>query len=599
MNAAAAAVVVLNGRQAFDPRATLFAHNEPGTWYDASDLGTMFTDSAGTTPVTAVEQAVGLILDKSRGAALQDNIVVNGDFTSSTGWVLPGNWTISGGSANATGVGYMYRALSALAGTRVFRVDFEVTAYTSGTVQAYVHNGSSAVFTAAASALGKYSQLIVHSGVNELGFLANTFTGSVDNLVIREIAGTHAIQPTAASRPVLRNRYNLLTYSEQFDDAAWNKGNSTVTANTSVAPDGTTTADTFTSTAGSAQHYLQPGAGASVDAINVNYTGSISFKSGTHNFVTITYSGGSSDSWSAVTVDLSTGLITKTGNGATGTLVSSSISSQGNGWHKITLTASYSPGASGIYLWVSSNSSGTPTYGGYGMETWTAAGTETILVWGADLRRTIDTIYPYQRIEAATVYDSDASKFPLYLACDGSDDSLYTAANLDLSSTDKVTVFAGVTKLSDAAFGAIAELTANAASNNGSFYLVAGGGAGSLGALYGGAINGSALYAADFPTFTAPVTNAITQQMDIALATGADELTLRGDGIAATRSTTAGTNAGTGNFASAVLYIGRRNNASLPLNGRIYQLIVRGAASSAAEISSTERYIAGKQGRSL
>jgi hypothetical protein len=56
---------------------------------------------------------------------------------------------------------------------------------------------------------------------------------------------------------------------------------------------------------------------------------------------------------------------------------------------------------------------------------------------------------------------------------------------------------------------------------------------------------------------------------------------------------------GTGNFGSYPLYIGRRNNATLPFNGRIYQLIVRGAASSAAEIASTERYIAGKQGRAL
>jgi hypothetical protein len=41
-------------------------------------------------------------------------------------------------------------------------------------------------------------------------------------------------------------RANLLTYSEQFDNAAWAKFNSaTVTANTTTAPDGTTTADTF------------------------------------------------------------------------------------------------------------------------------------------------------------------------------------------------------------------------------------------------------------------------------------------------------------------------------------------------------------------
>jgi hypothetical protein len=39
---------------------------------------------------------------------------------------------------------------------------------------------------------------------------------------------------------------NLLTFSEQFDNAAWTKTNATVTANTTVAPNGATTADTIT-----------------------------------------------------------------------------------------------------------------------------------------------------------------------------------------------------------------------------------------------------------------------------------------------------------------------------------------------------------------
>lgn len=45
--------------------AALFANGEQGAWYDPSDFSTMFQDSAGTTPVTAVGQPVGRILDKS------------------------------------------------------------------------------------------------------------------------------------------------------------------------------------------------------------------------------------------------------------------------------------------------------------------------------------------------------------------------------------------------------------------------------------------------------------------------------------------------------------------------------------------------------
>ena len=42
-----------------------FANNEQGFVYDPNDLSTMFQDAAGTIPVTAVGQAVGLMLDKS------------------------------------------------------------------------------------------------------------------------------------------------------------------------------------------------------------------------------------------------------------------------------------------------------------------------------------------------------------------------------------------------------------------------------------------------------------------------------------------------------------------------------------------------------
>jgi hypothetical protein len=44
-------------------------------------------------------------------------------------------------------------------------------------------------------------------------------------------------------------RTNLLTYSQQFDNAAWGAyGAKTITPNSTIAPDGTLTADTFTST---------------------------------------------------------------------------------------------------------------------------------------------------------------------------------------------------------------------------------------------------------------------------------------------------------------------------------------------------------------
>lgn len=45
--------------------AALFTQGQQGAWYDPSDFTTLYQDSAGTTPVTAVEQPVGLMKDKS------------------------------------------------------------------------------------------------------------------------------------------------------------------------------------------------------------------------------------------------------------------------------------------------------------------------------------------------------------------------------------------------------------------------------------------------------------------------------------------------------------------------------------------------------
>lgn len=49
---------------AFSP-TQLFAAGERGAWWDPSDFSTMFQDTAGTVPVTAVGQTVKLLKDKS------------------------------------------------------------------------------------------------------------------------------------------------------------------------------------------------------------------------------------------------------------------------------------------------------------------------------------------------------------------------------------------------------------------------------------------------------------------------------------------------------------------------------------------------------
>ena len=167
-----------------------------------------------------------------------------------------------------------------------------------------------------------------------------------------------------------------------------------------------------------------------------------------------------------------------------------------------------------------------------------------------------------------------------YLSFDGTDDGMATPS-IDFTGTDKMTVWTGVRKLSDAAIGMIVELSASLSSNAGTFYLAAPQVAGA--AAYAFASRGSITVTNITAGATAPDTSVIVGVGDIS---GDIEL-IRRNGAQAGVSTA---NQGTGTYGNYPLYIGRRNNASLPFNGRIYQLIVRGAASNAGQIAAGEAW---------
>lgn len=104
---------VAAGVPAWSP-SSLFASGEQGAWYDPSDLSTLFQDAAGSTPVTAVEQPVGKILDKSgRGnhasqatsaarpvLSARKNLLTKTEDFADAAWTKL-NATLSGGSAGS------------------------------------------------------------------------------------------------------------------------------------------------------------------------------------------------------------------------------------------------------------------------------------------------------------------------------------------------------------------------------------------------------------------------------------------------------------------------------------------------------------------
>jgi hypothetical protein len=123
-----------------------------------------------------------------------------------------------------------------------------------------------------------------------------------------------------------------LQYSEQFDNVAWAKTNSTITANTTTAPNGTLTADTLSANGVLTAHYIgQP----SPLVLGVTYTMSIYAKANTNRYVQVYSSATAFGANFFVNFDLQDGVVGTAGSA----VLSSSIESIGDGWYRLTASA--------------------------------------------------------------------------------------------------------------------------------------------------------------------------------------------------------------------------------------------------------------------
>jgi hypothetical protein len=162
---------------------------------------------------------------------------------------------------------------------------------------------------------------------------------------------------------------NLVLRSEEFDDAYWTKGRTTTTANTSVAPNGTTTAETLTDdTTASATHRIFSSAVSVVSG--TSYATSCFLKAGTSTRAEIIL---------ADTLEASIGITATVFDLSAGTIISGSgrIENYGNGWFRCTNTGTSNTTGNGrvfIYLYNSAN-----------QRTYTGTATNTFFLWGAQL----------------------------------------------------------------------------------------------------------------------------------------------------------------------------------------------------------------------
>jgi len=182
-------------------------------------------------------------------------------------------------------------------------------------------------------------------------------------------------------------------------------------------------------------------------------------------------------------------------------------------------------------------------------------------------------------------------------AFDGTDDSWASAASIDFTSTDKVTVIAGLRKATNAGRSQFLELGASGAVAGSFGMTVPEDATGALsaarnGGLGAGATNSSAL--------AAPLTCVESVGFDLAGTTHATQTPVfRVNGAAASVSNAGLANTGQGPFGNLPLNIGRRNGVSFPFNGNLYGLIIIGRLLAAPELTLCEQYMAQQAGIAL
>ena len=399
--------------------AELFANGEQGVLYDPSDLSTLFQDTAGTIPVTGVEQPVGLMLDKSR--PIGPNLAPSTG--SLSGWTLiqtGGSVTVVDGGLflNTTGTGTVAASFSGLISSTRYMFEFEVVSVSGLMYLEYGAGGVARILTP-----GKHRWCITGRTafyLRNAGAASTSGSLLIKNIVVRAAPGSHAVQATTTARPLLSARYNILTDTSFTSTAEWGMGNWSFSGG-EADPFGGTAAAKVQMGGGSAQapaRIIGPVAGDVVFRVWWRAGNQATAVLSARNDTTATMLG---------SVNCATGDVTGS--------VTGGILQQQNGFNLVELrTVGFPPGNTlRIYL---GGTGGVP------------AGTHSFW-YGPDLRLVCDAgegpTYQYVAPAAASY---EVAGFSRYLRFDGVDDFL-DAGTLDFSAATQSAAVIGIKKLSD------------------------------------------------------------------------------------------------------------------------------------------------------
>jgi len=215
------------------------------------------------------------------------------------------------------------------------------------------------------------------------GTTAYDGSGNGNHGTISGATYTHGIGAPVSQTAVIdwNKGTNLLKYSEDFTQSNWPTSNVTITANDAIAPDGQTTAEKITEVANTNYHLL--GHDPLTTTANVPYTFSVFVKAGTNDFGTILINSSGSQEYATIVFDLTSGTITKQQSGSSATINNTTITSAGNDWYLVSLTATINNTI--LYPYVGLSNSATPTISSYGIVNYLGSTANHIYAWGASM----------------------------------------------------------------------------------------------------------------------------------------------------------------------------------------------------------------------
>ena len=264
--------------------------------------------------------------------AFGSELVTNGNFDNDSDWTKT-NVTIANGVATfVTGTASLQQAISITVG-KTYKITYQINGGT-GTLN-LSSSGFTNVSTVIPSTVGTH--IINATAVNTNNLYLVCIGSSnlvIDNVSVVEVVGNKSrlnydlLNGKVVNCPhylLEPARTNLVTYSEDFSNAAWTKSNSSITSNSVISPDGTLNADKLV--INTSLGYL---AGTFISSGNTDVTVSFFVKSDTlssFTFVESFYFG------TITSFDLSIGT---TDNGK--------IENYGNGWYRCSKTYTYASG---------------------------------------------------------------------------------------------------------------------------------------------------------------------------------------------------------------------------------------------------------------